>query len=529
MSEIKLNLLDSHTLLTATVHGSIGDALVAALSAEPETIDELEAALMRFHKCDSIPASSLHRRPRGPIDELPYDAGIVVIDLAARMVAFESAYSLPKHSGRVDYHDGTHSTGFPLAYVLPDDWLFRRSIANYRARCGERIEKRKAPIDTRAILYGQPLHAFLVENVQLLDTTTKRKRKQHRDAVVDIHRRWLMTPRDDLNGQSVREVLFAKRELVDFDVQSRMLQWSYFLEEPPSLSQDSNAYRFAGYGTHEWVMYYKLVRFLIWEALDLKLNLESHTSHLLSSACCRPKSVRATRIKCESNQEYRDPGLDPDNFVPHPIDECEPTSLSETANGSNALLEDWRYRSSKSAHAFFSSPITRLVTDQKIPSDKETCTDLDIRSAEGTCPDRNARRSSNDEPTKTELIDYLAKQQARWLATPNQDLDGYVPAEVIDNERRRRPEAMTGRSMVVDEDCYCCKMMGDESEAGIGIYFCHFDGCNMEDEFAFSSYATLEEWKAEQRKFEEWSRKAESDRKEESDRLMDLTDCEIPF
>jgi len=92
---------------------------------------------------------------------------------------------------------------------------------------------------------------------------------------------------------------------------------------------------------------------------------------------------------------------------------------------------------------------------------------------------------------------------AQWLSNPNHELDDYIPAEVIDNERRRRPEAMTGRSMVVDEDCYCCKMMGDESEAGLGIYFCYFDGCNREDEFAFSSHATLEEWKTDQRKFEE--------------------------
>jgi hypothetical protein len=45
MSEIKLNLLDSHTSIRATVHGSVGDALVAALSAEPKTVDELEVAL----------------------------------------------------------------------------------------------------------------------------------------------------------------------------------------------------------------------------------------------------------------------------------------------------------------------------------------------------------------------------------------------------------------------------------------------------------------------------------------------------
>jgi hypothetical protein len=69
MSEIKLYLLDSHTCISATVHGSVGDALVAALSAEPETVDELESALSRFQKCTSIPASSLHRSERCEIDE----------------------------------------------------------------------------------------------------------------------------------------------------------------------------------------------------------------------------------------------------------------------------------------------------------------------------------------------------------------------------------------------------------------------------------------------------------------------------
>ena len=88
---------------------------------------------------------------------------------------------------------------------------------------------------------------------------------------------------------------------------------------------------------------------------------------------------------------------------------------------------------------------------------------------------------------------------------------------------------MTGPSMVVGEDCYCCKMMGDESEAGLAIYFCHFDGCNMEDEFAFSSCATLEECKAEQRTYAEWSRKSEHESKEASTDFVDLDDCQVPF
>src|SRR5262245_60200022 len=167
MSEIKINLLDSHSTLIATVHGSVGDRLVAALSAEPETIDELEAAFKRFEKSDGILGSSLYRYDeRCEIDEEPWDAGVMVIDLAARVVACESTYSLPGPCGTVDYHNGKCCTGFELGYRLPDDWMFVREINDYRVVWKDRFELRTAvtPLDARPILYGEPLLNFIIKN-----------------------------------------------------------------------------------------------------------------------------------------------------------------------------------------------------------------------------------------------------------------------------------------------------------------------------------------------------------------------------
>ena len=165
MSEIKLNLLDSQASIIATVHGSVGDALVAALSADPETIDELEMALKRFQRCKTFPASSFKRYKRRDINETPYDAGILVIDLAARIVACNSLYSQPRPYGTVEYHDGTQCTGFRLSYRLSDDWIFLRSIDEYRALCEARFKQRAAsiPLDARTVLYGESLLAFIVQ------------------------------------------------------------------------------------------------------------------------------------------------------------------------------------------------------------------------------------------------------------------------------------------------------------------------------------------------------------------------------
>jgi hypothetical protein len=75
-----------------------------------------------------------------------------------------------------------------------------------------------------------------------------------------------MTPRDDLRGQSPRDVLLARQDFIDYDLHTRSMQWSLQGEGPPCLGTDSFAYRYGGFGTHEWVIYYDLVRHLLWSA-----------------------------------------------------------------------------------------------------------------------------------------------------------------------------------------------------------------------------------------------------------------------
>src|ERR1700682_3798025 len=126
MSEVKLHLVDAKRVLHGTIHGSVADSCVAALSAEPETIAELEAALARYIKPRNADGyftwfTATHhpanfRSPSdssetghsftAPLDAEPWDAGIVVIDLAARVVASESTYSQPGPEGGVFYHAG---------------------------------------------------------------------------------------------------------------------------------------------------------------------------------------------------------------------------------------------------------------------------------------------------------------------------------------------------------------------------------------------------------------------------------------
>ena len=140
------------------------------------------------------------------------------------------------------YLDGK-GTDIPIFYNLHPDWIFVESVDDYRFLNRERRAVRTAipRIDTRTILYGRPLLEFIATNVR--QASNSRSNAETLDpissAITEIHRTWLLTPRDDLNNQSPREVLLANK-VINSDLESRALQWSLLLEGPPCLPRDSH-------------------------------------------------------------------------------------------------------------------------------------------------------------------------------------------------------------------------------------------------------------------------------------------------
>jgi hypothetical protein len=413
MSCIRLNLIDFSETVSGEVHGSIGDAVIAALSAEPETIHELELALARFIKPNE--GWSTFASLYGGENFEPYDAGIVIVDLAARIIMLDSTYSAPMPISNcfgedtteqtdfdavrdaslkerspqgspqtygLRYHNGEHLTDLVLPYRLPEDWLFLRSVPEYEGACGERRAHRQLIEwrDPREVLFGKPLTSFLANAIITADNL------EVEDLFTQIHIKWLVTRRGDLGGRSPRDVLLAKMEAIDFDLHSRQLQWSFVGECPATLLPTAHAYRYSGFGTHEIVIYYELIRLLLAEC--------------------------AKRVGAK------------------------------------------------------------------------------------------AEVSIEDEVERLDQVKHV------WLETRNHDYQGKAPGLVIEWERRRIPLAISGKEAMVDEDCPVCQAMAEDLEP----YFWHLDGSGMDDCFEFSFYKTLEEWEAERRSWEEFSRKFDRQR-----------------
>jgi hypothetical protein len=283
MSEIRLNIRDRQSMVHGSVNEGIADAVIAALSADPETTAELDAALDRFVKPadDPRPFDLFHE---GVCKE-PLGGGIIVVDMAAHIVAAESASWTLLAQGQMQYQDGSESCDTWLLYRAPDDWLFLDLIAEYEAH----HEARKAayalqPLDARAILYGPPMIEFLVNGcLAALESRAE-------EPIAGIHANWLMTPRADLRGQTPREVILEKRDFIDFDLQFRAMQWSALGEGPPPLGRETFAYRFGGFGTHEWVLYYDLLRHLLnscWEQMSAEASVDAASERARLAAVMR--------------------------------------------------------------------------------------------------------------------------------------------------------------------------------------------------------------------------------------------------
>src|SRR5438045_2150050 len=127
MSYVRINIADKERTVSGDLHGSMTDALIASLCAEPETIEEFETALARFAKPESDWTPL--RQFVGHENLEPYDAGIVAIDLAARVCGYDSTYSSPSKEGSVSVPCGFADSGedIRIRYKVPDDWVFVNS------------------------------------------------------------------------------------------------------------------------------------------------------------------------------------------------------------------------------------------------------------------------------------------------------------------------------------------------------------------------------------------------------------------
>jgi hypothetical protein len=294
MSQIAMCLVDAETEWWGDPHASEVDVVLGALAAEPETLGELEAAMQRFARPGETIALE-HWAGKQRNLEQGYDAGLCVVHLPARMIACQSTYSDASRAGAVwcgEREEDGRDVWAP--YHLPEDWTFIDDVDHWRAHADALAKERLATpaLDARPVLYDRVCEVIVDECRSVQNDASQEwtpppgwrlKELAHRyttgwhqiegeplprDVVAEIHARWLMSPRADLQGQTPREVLIAQRQFLSQDLEGRAQQWSSQGACPPPLHPETVAYHYAGFGTHEFLVYYDLLRELLWECWE---------------------------------------------------------------------------------------------------------------------------------------------------------------------------------------------------------------------------------------------------------------------
>ena len=325
MSYVRFNISDRDTTIHGDLHGSMTEPLIAALTAEPETIPEFETALHRFVKPESD-WPTLHDFKDNE-DLEPFDAGVVAIDLAGRTVGYESSYSSPSAEGsvRVPSEFAEENEDVWIPYRVPDDWVFVQTMACYEGTMITRREERlnRMPFDARPILFGRPMIEHIARSVaDAADLDDE-------EASGAIHADWLMTKRFDLRDRTPREVLLEKQDFISFDLHTRSLQWSFTKVCPAPLKTDSFAYINAGFGIHEWVLNYELFRQLLDEAWT---NKRSGAGGDVESEIARLSSFR--------DKWFTSPDADSYGRTPSEIIDLERRRINMTLSSKEILIDE---------------------------------------------------------------------------------------------------------------------------------------------------------------------------------------------
>ena len=257
MSTTVLNIIDNDQTVHCRVETYVADYCIAALAADPCSIREVVAAVGRFVKSD--PTETILSDLSPDILEERGEAGLLIIDLVGRVIIHD-CNDPPMCIGCVPFHDGVGRTNLGIDYYLGPDWDVSKDLDHWRTVIAEHRKALSdiACPDAREILFGE-----LAKHI--VQTCTAHIQAGETLDHAEIHKNWLMTPREDLNGQTPRDMLIRDAGHIDRDIQNQWHAWGLHQGPPPSLDRSSLTYRHGAMGTQEIVLYYDLTRYLISE------------------------------------------------------------------------------------------------------------------------------------------------------------------------------------------------------------------------------------------------------------------------
>ena len=255
--------LDSDTAIT----------LIALLSEDPDDWTEAKSVWPRYRTpavaefVDSLPTHSVSLQEG--LHEIEAANSWIALDFVHKRVLTGGQFMTIEHDNVFAMHvDEAGDHHCPLSVHLPPWWELLTGVA-VEMISQERQQPWTKPHVDRTILFGDPLLDYIAANVlqvvqseQWLQESANDQPKNRYPFTVQVHRDWLMTPREDLDGRMPRQMLHGARGWVDKVIwgQRRRREDG---EPLVAMPDDWPNYQTAPMGTEEVSLYFDLCRELI--------------------------------------------------------------------------------------------------------------------------------------------------------------------------------------------------------------------------------------------------------------------------
>ncbi len=250
-NSIRLTVIqDAACRATADVPVWFGRAAAAALSSDPVTLEDLRHAVARY-----VHGAVPWRMEPWPSPSESVGGTDLLIDLESRQIGCSHRELVPDHGTIPLVRDG-EPTDTRLVFHRDAHWRVVSSAARLRDARSSRMAAAPRRSVFRDVLYDRLLDA-------IAETGPADASELHA-----WHRRWLLTPRDDLDGRSPREVLLMGSRHVSVDIEDQQQNWARTGRPAVGLDTNGAAYRGAFFGPLEVMLYHRMTRILLHHACE---------------------------------------------------------------------------------------------------------------------------------------------------------------------------------------------------------------------------------------------------------------------
>ncbi len=386
--------------------------LLACVSDDPTNWSELAQVWPRSATADSaefadaLPLQDLELS--AAMEQLDAATPWLVIDLPQRRILTGGGFEEFPRDCYFDPDEEASQRSRQPAYLsvhLPPWWILDHQ-AEVAAIAERRSEPLRLPQPRRDVLWGPQLAEGLASRLcqafrseDWLSANCDSDRQARYAQTVAVHRDWLMTPHDDLQGRIPRECLHDGRKWVELVIETQLRRISK--QQPPvPLPQEMQASPNVPFGREEVCLYFDCCRELIdfgWEWLV------AHRGSAVSAA------TPEANVKPETHASAT-------SVTPA-------TATSATATSATATSATATSATATSATATSATAATGPIGEES-------------------------------QVTQVKLAQALAERQHAWLHEPFEG--SRPPAEMIETERCRVPGMSNDGGHVIDCDCPIC-------------------------------------------------------------------------